>query len=41
MKLKKHNRYSYSPITERQDFTYAPAGTERGCVNDAELLGRK
>ena len=21
MKLKKHNRYAYSPITERQDFT--------------------
>ena len=22
MKLKKHNRYTYSPITERQDFTW-------------------
>jgi len=22
MKLKKHNRYAYSPITERQDFTW-------------------
>ena len=25
MKLKKHNRYAYSPITERQDFTW-PGG---------------